>query len=303
MSRDGATHDVFISHSSDDGDVAEAARETIERAGHRCWIAPRDIVPGEKYGEAIINGIRASRIFLLIVSARSIASHQVERETERAANAGLAIIPFRIEDVKPSNSLEFFISSAHWLDAFEPPMERHYDYLTQVVGQLLAAKDSDAARSARAAAAGPVPAAPRPQAPAPRVPPRRPGLTIALAVVLALAVIGGGLAWWSGLLPGRAAPGPHGSYTLRALALDPTKPVRLRARPSLEARTVTLIPGDEPFWVAPAREGEWWRARRITGEEGYVLAQRVFVAGGGPQPQANTQAPADGAAPARENSQ
>src|SRR5688572_28634961 len=131
------THDVFISHSSKDRAAAEAALAALERAGHRCWIAPRDIVPGQEYGEAIVDGIRASRLFLLVLSASSVDSPQVRRETERAANADIPIIPFRIEDVQPSKSLEYFISSAHWLDAFPPPLERHLDYLVTVVGRLL----------------------------------------------------------------------------------------------------------------------------------------------------------------------
>ena len=156
-------HDVFISHSSKDRAVGEAACAALERAGHRCWIAPRDIMPGEDYGEAIVDGIRASRVFLLIVSAQSVASPQVRRETERAANAGIAIIPFRIEDVLPSKSLEFFISSAHWLDAITRPMEPHYDYLVQVVGRLLAEAEGSTVpplpmRAAAAPIAAPAPA-------------------------------------------------------------------------------------------------------------------------------------------------
>ena len=96
------TRDVFISHSSHDRAAAEAVLAALERAGHSCWIAPRDIVPGQEYGEAIVDAIRSSRIFLLVLSASSINSPQVRRETERAANADVPIIPFRIEDVQPS---------------------------------------------------------------------------------------------------------------------------------------------------------------------------------------------------------
>lgn len=115
-------HDVFISHSSADRETAAGACDALERRGLACWIAPRDIIPGQDYGEAIIEGIRGSRIFLLIFSGNTGESHQVRREIERAANQGLAIIPFRIEEVMPSKSLEYFISGAHWLDAIEPPL-------------------------------------------------------------------------------------------------------------------------------------------------------------------------------------
>jgi hypothetical protein len=36
------------------------------------------------------------------------------------------VLPFRIEEVLPSKSLEYFLSSQHWLDAFPPPPETHY---------------------------------------------------------------------------------------------------------------------------------------------------------------------------------
>ena len=80
--------DVFISHSSKDRIVAEAARDRIERAGFRCWMAPIDILPGQDYGEAIVDAIRQSRIFLLVFSSASVDSAQVRRETERAAKLG-----------------------------------------------------------------------------------------------------------------------------------------------------------------------------------------------------------------------
>ena len=293
MSRDDATHDVFISHSSQDQDVAEAVREAIEGAGHRCWIAPRDIVPGEKYGEAIINGIQASRIFLLVVSARSVASQQVERETERAANAGLAIIPFRIEDVKPSKSLEFFISSAHWLDAYEPPMERHYDYLTEVVGQLLAVRKA----GADPAAASDPPPPKRRVSGASRLR-SRPAL-VALGLLLA-ALIGAGI-WWAGW--GRSAAGScvDGDYVQRATTGDERKPLRLRAGPSLEAREIAVIAANETFCVAD-RQGDWWRARRSTGEVGYVYGPRIsLIVRQGPS--GNQQQPANSTAAGQENKQ
>jgi hypothetical protein len=39
-------YDVFISYSHPDKASADAACATLEQAGIRCRIAPRDIVPG-----------------------------------------------------------------------------------------------------------------------------------------------------------------------------------------------------------------------------------------------------------------
>lgn len=132
-------HDVFISYSSHDKKVADAACARLEQRGRRCWIAPRDVGGGE-WGKAIVDGIREARIFVLIFSGHANRSPQVNREVERAVSKGIPIIPLRIEDVVPSDSLEYFISNQHWLDALTPPLNRHLGQLADVVERLLGDK-------------------------------------------------------------------------------------------------------------------------------------------------------------------
>lgn len=131
--------DVFISHASKDKTVANAVCAKLESAGIRCWIAPRDIVAGTSYGEAIIEAIRAAKVMVLVFSAHANASAQIPKEIERAVSNGVAILPFRIEDVVPGKSLDYFIGSVHWLDAMTPPMEKHLDELATTVRKLLGA--------------------------------------------------------------------------------------------------------------------------------------------------------------------
>ena len=61
-------HDVFISHSTEDKPAADAVCAILEKKGVRCWIAPRDIMPGADWGESIVNAIRTSRVLLLLFS-------------------------------------------------------------------------------------------------------------------------------------------------------------------------------------------------------------------------------------------
>ena len=49
--------DAFISYSSKDKAIADAAVATLEAKGIRCWVAPRDITPGKEWSESIIEGI------------------------------------------------------------------------------------------------------------------------------------------------------------------------------------------------------------------------------------------------------
>ena len=86
------SYDVFIGHDRGDRAVADAARAAIERAGHICWIAPRDVRPGQDDNEAAAQGISDSRVFLPILSSRSAGSEEVRRAVERAAAAGLAAV-------------------------------------------------------------------------------------------------------------------------------------------------------------------------------------------------------------------
>lgn len=128
--------EVFLSYSSKDRPTAEAAREALERAGLFCWMAPRDVQPGVEYGEAIIDGINGARVMVLIFSAAANASPQIRREVERAVHKGVPIIPVRIEDVFPSRSLEYFLSSPHWLDAIGP-FEPNLPLLSEAVKAML----------------------------------------------------------------------------------------------------------------------------------------------------------------------
>jgi hypothetical protein len=130
-------HDVFVSHSVKDKTVAEAIVARLEADSVTCWIAPRDVVPGADWGESIIDAIESSRIMILLFSRSADASPQIKREVERAVNKGVYIIPFRVDDIPPTRSLEYFISSSQWLDAFPPPLERHLDNLAKTVNAVL----------------------------------------------------------------------------------------------------------------------------------------------------------------------
>ena len=132
-------HDVFLSHSAKDKPVADAICAKLEQSGIRVWIAPRDIQPGANWGEAIIEALEGCRAMVIVFSASANASPQVLREVERAVGKGVAVIPFRIENVVPSKAMEYFLSSPHWLDAMSPPLEGHIDELVASVGALMRA--------------------------------------------------------------------------------------------------------------------------------------------------------------------
>jgi hypothetical protein len=136
---DGAfVSDIFISYSQADRECAYEMLARLEAQGLKCWIAPRDITPSADWAAEIIDAISSARFLLLVFSSSSNQSPQVRREVERAVHKGVTLLPFRIEDVVPSKSLEFFLSAQHWMDAFPPPREVHYRTLCSYLRAQLA---------------------------------------------------------------------------------------------------------------------------------------------------------------------
>jgi alpha-tubulin suppressor-like RCC1 family protein len=135
-------HDVFISYSTKDKLVADGICVNLEAAGVRCWIAPRDIAPGEDWPTAITRAISQSRVMVLVFSASSNSSEDVSRELFLAANSKLVIIPFKIENIEPEPGKQYYLARTHWLDAINPPTQEQIRTLLNCVKVLLPVRET-----------------------------------------------------------------------------------------------------------------------------------------------------------------
>src|SRR5689334_23379690 len=102
-------------------------------------MAPRDTLPGHDWGESIFDAMNYSQLMVLVYSDHASRSLQIKREIERASSKGVTIVPFRIEDVPISKSLEYYLSDAYWIDALSLPLTPHLQLLREVVGRLVEA--------------------------------------------------------------------------------------------------------------------------------------------------------------------
>lgn len=155
--------EVFVSYSQPDYDCAMELVARIEGEGINCWIAPRDIAPSADWAAEIIDAISNAHVMILVFSASSNDSPQVRREVERAVHKQVSILPFRVENVLPSKSLEYFLSSQHWMDAFPPPREAHYARLCTYLRNQLAKTESSRSAATDIASTRPAPILVRPQ--------------------------------------------------------------------------------------------------------------------------------------------
>jgi len=182
------TDHIFISYSSKNKVIADAVCHKLEERKMKCWIAPRDILPGSNYAEELINAIDESKLFVLIFSKDSNQSQHVLRECERAVSHGIPIVPFRIEDVLPGAALQYFIGPQHWLDALTAPCEAHINRLADTVHILLTQEDLTQKSAGEALADAEALAVQRQQQVQKM---RRTSIALA-AVVVVLAAVGGG---------------------------------------------------------------------------------------------------------------
>jgi hypothetical protein len=136
-------HDVFISYSSKDKPIADAICNNLEGAGIRCWIAPRDIAPGEDWPTAITRAISQSCVMVLVFSAHSNSSEHVSRELFLAADHKLVIIPFKIDNVQPEPGLQYYLARTHWLDALNPPTQEQINLLVNRVNSIVPATQKE----------------------------------------------------------------------------------------------------------------------------------------------------------------
>lgn len=124
---------LFVSHVSEDRAAAMEIVTELERRGIKCWIAPRNVHPGQPFDDEIVDAIEGSRAMLLIFSDRCNESEYIRREVTVAGESHKVIMPFRIEDAQPRRGLRVRLSDLHWIDAYAA-RERAIDELVRAVG-------------------------------------------------------------------------------------------------------------------------------------------------------------------------
>jgi len=127
------SHEVFISYSNPEKNIAYDLCSYLESHGIPCWIAPRDVTPGTSFPASIIDAIDTSKAMVLIFSKSSNNSPHVIRELTRAVTKNVVILPFRIEDTPLSKNMEYLINLPHWMDALPPPPQQHFSALAETL--------------------------------------------------------------------------------------------------------------------------------------------------------------------------
>lgn len=125
---------VFISYSTKNSNVANLICNALETASIKCWMAPRDVLPGLDYDTAIMEAISKCSVLLLIFSEDSSNSKEVRKEVEYAAKKHKSIFPCLIDFTNPDDtSFSYHLGSQHRFNASNGFIET---YLPQLVDQM-----------------------------------------------------------------------------------------------------------------------------------------------------------------------
>lgn len=198
-----ADSSVFISYASADRGIAQRVCDLLEGRGISCWIAPRNVAAGADYGQAIIEGIKNSRVLLVLLSADSGASRYVAREVERAVTHQVSLLPVRLAPMDIPAQLEFFLGSCQWFDLFPPVPSQQLDKLADAVSRMLDPTSGQGSAKVKSNFTAD---------------PQRPRLTRLIVALLTIFVVSG-VAFWMWYRLGPAMPSPTAGSESPSLTL------------------------------------------------------------------------------------
>ena len=159
---------IFISYAGADQQAASRLCAALEAHGFPCWIASRDVAPGESFQVAIVRAIRAARLMALVFTEAANHSDEIGKELALASQARLPVVPLRMQAINPNEAFAYEFATRQWID-FTADWNAG---LEQLLGRI-------------ALAVEPLPAPPKPAPPPPGRRPLWPWLVLAVAAALA----------------------------------------------------------------------------------------------------------------------
>ncbi len=92
--------DIFISYSRKDSEQALVLAERLRSSGMEVWIDQRGIEAATSWSGEIADAIRATKAFVLLLSASSTESPNVKKELGVATEVGCSLVPIEIEKIE-----------------------------------------------------------------------------------------------------------------------------------------------------------------------------------------------------------
>jgi len=96
-------------------------------------MAPRDVLPGDEWTDAIERALRNCTAVIVLVSVNSQKSVHVKRELNEAITCDKRVFPYRIDNVPISGGFAYLLSTVQWVDKSRTSVESFAAQLKRVL--------------------------------------------------------------------------------------------------------------------------------------------------------------------------
>lgn len=124
---------IFVSYAHSDREQVYPEIARLHHAGYRVWY-DEGITPGQEWTEEIGQALRRASYFLVYISARSVASHNVRNEINFALEHPKPFLAVHLEETRLPAGLQLQIGSIQAIMKYQIPDDRYTRKLFQVLG-------------------------------------------------------------------------------------------------------------------------------------------------------------------------
>ena len=111
--------DVFISYSREDKESVLSLAAKLREAGVSLWIDQGGIDGAAMWGEEIVNALENAKVLLLMVTEKSVNSHNVVKEVVLASERKEHILPVHLEPTRIPAGLKYPLAGIQHIEYFQ----------------------------------------------------------------------------------------------------------------------------------------------------------------------------------------
>jgi class 3 adenylate cyclase len=110
---------VFLSYASAERERALKVADALETNGVGVWLDRKSIAGGSSWSAEIVRGIEGSAAVLVLCSATSMASPNVQQEIQLAWESRRPIVPLRLSDDRPPAAIQYALAGRQWIEILD----------------------------------------------------------------------------------------------------------------------------------------------------------------------------------------
>jgi hypothetical protein len=142
-------NDVFISYRRKDSEFVQQLHQELTNRGISAWFDKESIEVADHWRTSIAEGIRACKVFVLVLSPDAVESVNIRKEVDLAERHGKKIIPLMWRKTDIPVAFEYALAGIQWIDFNETASQENFDELADVVKRLISGSSMTEATSGK----------------------------------------------------------------------------------------------------------------------------------------------------------